>query len=155
MKISALCATAVTVVSMGTTLAHATLGGAPTWPVNQSTQGTKLVQHTSAASVEYSVGETTLAYGTVVHEYASQGVVFAIVWHGPQVPPLNTLLGGYFPAYLQGLAAAHAAQGGGYGPAIVQQTELVVHTGGHMGAFIGRAYLPQSIPQGMTADDLQ
>lgn len=150
------CAAVVTAALMGTTIAHATLGGAPTWPLSQNTQGARLVQHANAKSDGYNVNETTLAYGTVVREYVSQaGTVFAIVWHGPQMPPLNTLLGSYFPTYLQGLAAVHATQGGGYGPATVQQSELVIHTGGHMGAFTGRAYLPQSIPQGISAEDLQ
>jgi len=69
--------------------------------------------------------------------------------------PLNTLLGSYFPAYLQGVSALHAAQGGGHGPANVQQPGLIVQTGGHMGNFAGRAYLPASLPQGTSPDDLQ
>lgn len=153
---SILWAAVVAPALMGTTLAHASLGGTPTWPVKPTDQGTRLVQRASARSVGYSVNENTLAYGTVVREYVSQtGTVFAVVWHGPRMPPLNTLLGSYFPAYLQGLAAIHATQGGGYGPATVQQNELVIHTGGHMGAFTGRAYLPQSLPQGTSAEDLQ
>jgi hypothetical protein len=66
-----------------------------------------------------------------------------------------SLLGSYFPAYLQGVSALHAAQGGGHGPANVQQPGLIVQTGGHMGNFAGRAYLPASLPQGTSPDDLQ
>jgi hypothetical protein len=93
---------------------------------------------------------------TVVREYVAQnGAVFAVVWHGPQMAPLNTLLGSYFPEYLQGISAARAAQGGGHGPAMVQADGLIVQTGGHMGNFTGRAYLPQALPQGISPDDLQ
>jgi hypothetical protein len=37
----------------------------------------------------------------------------------------------------------------------VHQSGLVVETGGHMGAFVGRAYLPQALPQGVSADDIK
>jgi hypothetical protein len=138
--------------------AHAELGTAPTWPASsmaQANQATRLVQHVSAAAVSYSVDETTLSSGTVVREYVGQnGSVFAVVWHGPQMAPLNTLLGTYFPSYLQGVRDARAAQGGGHGPANVQLQGLVVQSGGHMGNFTGRAYLPQALPQGIGPDDL-
>lgn len=112
---------------------------------------TLLAQHLSTSSVPYTVNETTLSSGTIVREYVAQsGTVFAIAWHGPQ-----TLLGAYFSAYLQGLSDARAAMGGGYGPLAVQQSGLVVQTGGHMGAYTGRAYLPQALPQGFNADDIQ
>jgi hypothetical protein len=53
------------------------------------------------------------------------------------------------------VSALHAAQGGGHGPATVQQPGLVVQTGGHMGNFTGRTWLPGSLPQGTSHDDLQ
>lgn len=136
--------------------AHAELGGAPTWLGNSASQSTMLVEHRSAASVGYTVNETTLASGTVVREYVAQdGTVFAVVWRGPQMAPLNTLLGSYFQTYLQGLSAVQTARGRAYGPATVQQTGLIVQTGGHMGAFTGRAYLPLALPQGTSSDDLR
>ncbi|WP_328807219.1 DUF2844 domain-containing protein [Paraburkholderia elongata] len=110
----------------------------------------------NAASSTYTVSQTTLPSGTVVNEYITAGnTVFALSWEGPTMPPLKTLLATYFPSYVQGLTDAHAAQGGGYGPAVVHQSALVVETGGHMGSFVGRAYLPQALPRGVSADDIK
>jgi len=156
MRTSMLCAAAAMTALAAGIPAHAELGSAPTWPANSAGQATRLVQHVSSAAVAYTVDETTLSGGTVVREYIAQnGAVFAVVWHGPQMAPLNTLLGSYFPEYLQGISSAPAAQGGGHGPVMVQADGLVVQTGGHMGNFTGRAYLPQALPQGISADDLQ
>jgi len=156
MRTSVLCAAAAMTALAAGIPAHAELGSAPTWPASTAGQATRLVQHVSSAEVPYVVNETTLIGGTVVREYlARSGTVFAVVWHGPQMAPLNTLLGSYFPSYLQAVIPMHAAQGGGHGPATVQQPGLIVQTGGHMGNFTGRAYLPGSLPQGTSPDDLQ
>jgi hypothetical protein len=156
MKTSVLCAAAAMTALAAGLPAHAELGSAPTWPASSSGQATRLVQHFSSAAVPYTVDETTLTSGTVVREYTGQtGTVFAVVWHGPQMAPLNSLLGSYFPTYLQGASAARAAQGGGHGPATVQAPGLMVQSGGHMGNFTGRAYLPAALPQGTSPDDLQ
>ena len=156
MRITMLRAAAVMTALAAGMPAHAELGKAPTWPASSSNAATRLVQHVSSASVEYTVNETTLGSGTVVREYSGHdGTVFAVVWHGPQMSPLNTLLGDYFPSYVQGVSAVRAAQGGGHGPAIVQLQGLIVQTGGHMGNFTGRAYLPRALPQGTSPDDLQ
>ena len=135
---------------------YAVLGGAPTWSSHSTQNTTLLAQHLSTTSVYYTVSETTLSSGTTVREYVAQnGTVFAVVWHGPRMAPVNTLLGSYFPAYLQGLSDARVAIGGGYGPLEVRQSGLVVQAAGHMGAYHGRAYLPQALPQGVSVDDIR
>ncbi|MFM0294023.1 DUF2844 domain-containing protein [Paraburkholderia sp. RL17-383-BIF-A] len=147
--------------------AYAALGGAPTYPVTASSTSAgaasqnsaavaRFAASGSAAAASYTVSQTTLSSGTVVSEYIGPGnSVFALSWQGPTMPPLKTLLATYFPSYVQALTDAHATQGGGYGPAVVHQSGLVVETGGHMGAFVGRAYLPQALPQGVSADDIK
>ncbi|WP_250520786.1 DUF2844 domain-containing protein, partial [Caballeronia sp. NCTM1] len=50
---------------------------------------------------------------------------------------------------------AQRAARGGRGQVSVQDSGLVVHSGGHMGAFSGSAYLPQSLPAGVSASDIQ
>ncbi|TFE42234.1 DUF2844 domain-containing protein [Paraburkholderia dipogonis] len=147
--------------------AYAALGAAPTYPVTVSSTSAgaasqnsaavaRFAASGSAASTAYTVSQTTLPSGTVVSEYIGAGnTVFALSWQGPTMPPLKTLLATYFPSYVQALTDAHATQGGGYGPAAVHQSALVVETGGHMGAFVGRAYLPQALPQGVSADDIK
>jgi hypothetical protein len=155
MRISILFAATVMAALSADIAAHAELGRAPTWPDSSQSQTTKLVQRVSSAAVPYTVNETTLSGGTVVREYVGQdGTVFAVIGHGPQMAPLNTLLGSYFPMYLQGASATRAAQGGGHGPATVQAPGLIVQSGGHMGNFSGRAYLPAALPQGTSPEDL-
>jgi hypothetical protein len=159
---------AVALVSFAAvTPVHAALGGAPTYPVTASSTGAgaaagqasavaRFAASANTAAANYTVSQTTLPSGTVVSEYIGAGnTVFALSWEGPTMPPLKTLLATYFPTYVQALTDAHAAQGGGYGAAVVHQPALVVETGGHMGAFVGRAYLPQALPQGVSADDIK
>ncbi|QBR00507.1 DUF2844 domain-containing protein [Paraburkholderia pallida] len=136
--------------------AWAALGGAPAFPQAQRTPGTRVMAAASSVAVPWTVTTTTLDTGTVIHEYLdANGTVFAVSWRGPRVGSLDTLLGSYFPSWQKGLAAAHAARGGGYGPVAVHQDDLVVETGGHMGALTGRAWLPKALPLGMSADQIQ
>jgi hypothetical protein len=147
--------------------AHAVLGGAPmaTPPGATSNQAVAraAVQPSAPASgtsmpatpASYTVRSTTLGNGTVVNEYVSaDGVVFGIAWQGRQMPDMPSLLGSYFPQYLQGLNAQRAARGS-RGPVSVQDSGLVVHSGGHMGSFVGTAYLPEALPAGVSGSDIQ
>jgi hypothetical protein len=110
----------------------------------------------ASASTSYTVRETTLGNSTVVREYlAADGSVFGIAWRGPQMPDLNDLLGSYFPQYVAGVKAVRAARGGGRGPVSVDQSGLVVRSGGHMGAFSGQAWLPPALPAGVSGSDIQ
>jgi hypothetical protein len=139
--------------------AYAVLGGAPMTPPAGSTVN-NAVSHAAASSASasassYTVRTTTLAVGTVVNEYVgTDGVVFGIAWQGPRIPDLPTLLGSYFPQYVQGIQNQRA-NGGGRGPVSVAGSALVVRSGGHMGAFAGQAYLPQSLPAGVSPSDIQ
>ncbi|WP_153099097.1 DUF2844 domain-containing protein [Paraburkholderia hayleyella] len=104
----------------------------------------------------FTVRETTLATGTVVREYLSaSGKVFGLSWNGPRMPDLGSLLGQYFPQYVAGVEAVRAQRGGGLGPALVDLKGLVVYSGGHMGAFSGRAWLPQALPAGFSGSAIQ
>lgn len=149
--------------------AHAVLGGAPMTTPNGATADraiakTAVVPGASSASgtsasatsgASYSVRSTTLANGTVVNEYVStDGAVFGVAWRGERIPDLPGLLGSYFPQYLQGLKAQRAARGS-RGPVSVQDSGLVVRSGGHMGSFAGQAYLPEKLPAGVSGSDIQ
>jgi|ERR1700712_67483 hypothetical protein len=143
--------------------AYAVLGGTPmTAPsgatVSNSVSHAVAVPGSAASAVStssFTVRTTTLAVGTVVNEYVgADGTVFGIAWQGPRIPDLPSLLGSYFPQYVQGIQNQRA-NGGGRGPVSVAGSALVVRSGGHMGAFVGQAYLPQALPAGVSASDIQ
>lgn len=156
--------------------AYAGLGSAPMTPPAGSSVSTHTVQpatsatsaasaavqrsatsgaSSASASASYTVRETTFGNGTVVREYlAADGSVFGLAWRGPQMPDLTDLLGTYFPQYVAGVKTVRAKRGG-HGPVAVDQSSLVVHSGGHMGAFAGQAWLPTALPAGVSGADIQ
>ena len=110
---------------------------------------------TMKAAESYTMHEIQAANGTVVREYLSaEGKVFAIAWHGPWIPDMHQLLGSYFDQYAQ----ANQAQRGARmrrGPILINQPGLVVQIGGHPRAFTGRAYVPEMLPSGVGAGNIQ
>ena len=110
-------------------------------------------QARSSAVAGYTVCQITLPSGTVVNEYvSSEGKVFAVTWKGAVVPDLNQTLGTYFPQYQAAAAlTAHA----GHNHLAVRQQDLVVLTGGHMRAWVGKAYLMSLLPANFPVDDLK
>ncbi len=101
----------------------------------------------------YTVSEITLPSGTVLREYISaEGKVFAVTWSGAVVPDLQQTLGTYFGQYK---AAAAATPHTGHHQLRVQQSDLVVSTGGHMRAWSGRAYVPSLLPPNFSLDEIK
>lgn len=97
----------------------------------------------------------TRANGGSVHELTNaDGAVFAITWSGPGKPDLRSLLGRYF--------ATFQAASGGTGRSIrslrrpprVNQPDLRIQAGGHMGWFQGMAFIPSLAPSGFSAGDI-
>jgi hypothetical protein len=141
-----------TVSTLGTAAAQT---GTASTVARQAVEASAAGSSAASATASYTVRQTTLANGTVVREYVSQaGSVFGVAWNGPQMPNLSELLGSYFPQYVAGVKANRAA-GFMRGPGVVEQSGLVVHSGGHMGAFAGQAWLPASLPAGVSASDIQ
>jgi hypothetical protein len=102
----------------------------------------------------YAVHQIRAPEGTVVNEYVSQaGTVFAVAWHGQFAPNMQQILGTYFNQY----SAALQSQEKHYGHRAlnVQQSGLVIQTGGHMRAYFGRVYLSALLPQGANPDQIQ
>src|SRR5512133_1143390 len=86
----------------------------------------------STGQAPYTDIRTTLASGTLVHEYTdSGGTVFAVSWSGPFVPDLKQLLGAHFDALARRSGGARRR----HGPRAVEQAGVVIDAGGHMGAF--------------------
>lgn len=108
---------------------------------------------TSASS--YTLHEIHAANGTQVREYQSaDGNVFAVTWQGQFAPDMGQILGSYFGQYAQAMQARSSTRRG-RGPVTIQEPGLTVQLGGHMRAFVGRAYVPEKLPQGMRAEDLR
>jgi len=114
-------------------------------------QGT--LQTTSNQS--YNVNEIQAPSGVVLREYVSpSGNVFGVAWQGRTHPDLHQVFGAYYDQYVQAVKAQRA-QRHGHGPLLIQQPGLVILIGGHMRALTGKAYLPQSLPAGMRAEEIR
>jgi hypothetical protein len=112
------------------------------------------VQSRTATPVSgYTVNEMTLPTGTVVREYVSaEGKVFAVTWRGPSVPDLQQTLGAYFTTLT---AAASVPHGADHHHLTVTTTDLVLQTGGHMGAHFGKAYVQSLLPPNFSLDEIK
>lgn len=103
----------------------------------------------------YTVHEIHAATGTVVREYVStSGKVFAVAWQGPWPPDMRQILGASFEQYHQA-AQAQANSRPVRRTLRIEQPGLVVHSGGHMRSFAGQAYIPEMLPQGVSAEEIR
>ncbi len=100
----------------------------------------------------FQLHEIQAATGTVIREYVSPaGSVFAVAFQGPALPNMKQLLGSYYDQY----ARAAQARGVTHGPLIIKEPGLVVQMSGRMRAFTGRAYVPEMLPAGVTAEAIR
>jgi hypothetical protein len=103
----------------------------------------------------YTVHEIQAATGTVVREFVSpEGKVFGVAWEGPWPPDMRQVLGSYFDQFVQAARSRGGARMGRR-PLVINQPGLVVQAGGHMRAFAGRAYVPEMLPSGVGAENIQ
>ena len=137
-------------VAWGTAFAaHAALGGAEA-TVQADSQQMNATQRVLRPG-PYTVHEMQAPSGTVVRQYVSpQGIVFGVAWQGPTMPDLRQLLGPYFERYVDAVAQRKAR-----GPVFIEQPGFVVHSGGHMRGFAGRAYIPDAFPDGVSAESVK
>jgi hypothetical protein len=138
------------IVLMGSPLAHASLGG-----IEATVEADRLAAGATATtqrSPRFTMHELQTPAGTKVRQYVSPaGVVFGIAWRGPSMPDLRQLLGDHFQSYVDAMAARRTRRS----PVFVQLPGLVVQSSGHMRAFVGKAYLPSALPQGVAAQEIQ
>jgi hypothetical protein len=103
----------------------------------------------------FTVHEIRAPQGTVVREYVSPaGKVFGVAWEGPLLPDLRQVLGEHFDHFTQAVEAARASRHG-HGSLVIQLPGLVVESTGHMRSFQGRAYIPETLPEGVHADAIR
>jgi hypothetical protein len=147
MKTALKSALAVVIVSVP---ACAELGGTLTSIKADQQKMAASLQVTSTSG--FQLHEMQSARGIRVREYASpNGMVFGVTWDGPWAPDLRQLLGAYFNQYMVAAQGKKSARG----PVSIQLPGLIVERGGHARSFFGRAYVPQMIPQGVSADDIK
>jgi hypothetical protein len=130
--------------------AHAGLGGTvdSVKADQEAMKGTLQVMSLSG----YEIHEIQSPQGVKVREYVSpNGIVFGVAWQGPWTPDLRQLLGQYFDQYVKAAQVKKNARG----PISIQLPGLVVERGGHPRSFVGRAFVPQMIPEGVTADAIK
>ena len=109
-------------------------------------RGTLRVRH----QAECDVHEMVAAGGVVLREYvAPNGMVFAVSWQGPAVPDMKQALGIYFERFLDAQRRIPR------GALILREPGLVLEMSGHMRSFSGRAYVPEMMPKGVRAADVQ
>lgn len=136
--------------ALWSTVASATLGEPESVIATEPQLGRASIKQSDFGS--YRVHEMQLPSGTLVREYAGlDGKVFAVSWNGPFIPNLKQTLGAYFDKFAAGAGAPH----GNRKHLEVRGPDLVVLEGGHMRAYHGLAYLPQSLPSGVSVGDLQ
>lgn len=130
--------------------AHAELGGAAMPPQAAG----KTVQRAQVTGL-YRVQSTIDDGGTTLYEYSSSaGQVFAYTWQGPTMPDLQTLLGRFYDSYRAGATPDRTTARSLHGMR-VEQPDVVVESGGQMRSYVGRAWLPNALPAGVSADDLR
>ena len=115
-------------------------------------------QRTVRASANYTVHEIATSYGTVVREYVSpDGKVFGVAWRGPFLPDFQQLLGDSYGTFAQAAQDARNAQPrrSRNAPLTVTQPDLVMHSMGHTRAYVGHAFVPGMIPQGVDATEIR
>jgi uncharacterized protein DUF2844 len=120
----------------------------------QADQAKMLGSLRTSQTQAFEVHEIKGATGVVVREYVSGGKVFAVAWQGSWPPDMRQILAGYFDQY-QRAAQAEVNSHPGRRPLAIEEPGLVVQSGGHMRSFAGRAYVPQMLPAGISAEDIQ
>jgi Protein of unknown function (DUF2844) len=134
------------------TPAFAVLGGSEASVQTDQVQMQASLRSTRVGA--YTVHELHTPSGIVIREYASGGTVFAVAWQGPWRPDMRQLLGSYFDQYEEGLQA-QSGNRPGRRPVHIELPGLVVRMAGHPRSFTGQAYVPDMLPQGMTAEEIR
>jgi hypothetical protein len=102
-----------------------------------------------------SVHELRLADGSSVRQFVNaQGVVYAITWSTRAKPNFAQWLGRHATDF-DAAAAAAPRTPGIKRSAFVDQGDLVVQSGGRLGAFVGKAWLKSQMPAGSDANAIR
>jgi hypothetical protein len=100
---------------------------------------------TTSAAQAASVHDIRLADGSSIRQFVNaQGIVYAVAWSTRMKPDFAQMLG------------RHAAEFDGLQRSVtVDRGDLVVHSAGRPGAFVGKAWLKSQLPAGTSADAIR
>jgi uncharacterized protein DUF2844 len=117
----------------------------------QADQARMRAQRRVTQTSAYSLHEMQAQGGTVVREFVSpQGKVFGVSWHGSAIPDLQELLGPYYAEFVHAAPTRRS-----HGPVSIQTPNFIIQSGGHQRALAGRAYVPEMLPEGVRAEEIQ
>jgi hypothetical protein len=103
----------------------------------------------------YTIYEIKTSTGTTIREFVSPGgTVFGIAWAGRFIPDMNQFLGIRFDQY-SAAVKAQPRKYSGRRPLQIHLSNLVFESSGHMGWYYGRAYVPQSVPKQVRAEEIR
>ena len=130
------------------TTAEATLGDdATSVRANQGHLGCELRVEKVASGERHVLA---LSNGTVIRQYLSPaGVVYAVTWHGPRMPNLQEIFGGYAAQ----LSQRDRIRGGRHNMTL-DGTNFMMRATGHGHTFAGRAWVPSLVPAGVDLNAL-
>lgn len=124
--------------------------------VQTDQQKMKLATRSTTASAKFTVHEMRTDNGPVVREFATPGgIIFGVAWQTPTMPDLRQMLGNYYDQFEKARLAEKSSAIRRRGPLYIKTPGLVVEGGGHMRAYIGRAYDPTLVPDGVSPDDIK
>jgi len=145
-------ATAVLLVTAGGSV-HAQLGSTLGNAAGASDALSAVIHQANNSALRWQ--ETTDANQIRVRQYMSPtGVVYAVSWDGPAMPDVSALLGTRFDRYRQGASAA-LENANGLRSSHVDGSDFVVETSVRLRDFSGRAWLPDALPAGVSAADIE
>ena len=108
-------------------------------------------QRRVSQTAAYALHEMQDANGVTVREFvSSQGKVFGVAWEGPSRPDLQQVLGAYYAQFTKNAPARRA-----HGPVTIQAPGFVLQSGGPQRALSGRAYVPEMVPGGVSAEEIK
>lgn len=117
----------------------------------QRLRGTRRVTQAQA----YAMHEIRTPANGVIHEFvAPDGKVFAVTYRGQFPGESNGLLGSHSAQLMQAMKSAPGPRRIG-GEIHLQMPGLTYHAVGHLRYYSMRAYLPESIPQGVALEEVR
>lgn len=112
-------------------------------------------RQTTLAAPGVAVHEIRMADGSSIREFVNaQGIVYAVAWSTRMKPDFTQMLGRHAIAFNAGVTAQPRKPGLTRNVA-VDRDDLVVHSAGRPGAFVGRAWLKSLLPAGARPDAIR